>query len=50
MKVIRGIKGASRCIMKKRVGAISVSGANPDIDISIAVMRTEDIEEITDKK
>lgn len=51
LKVIRGVKGGIPLYYeKKRVGAIGVSGANPDIDKSIAVKGIEDIEEIIDKK
>ena len=51
LKVIRGVKGGIPLYYKgKLVGAIGVSGANPDIDKIIALKGIEKIEELTDKK
>ena len=51
LKVIRGVKGGIPLYyQEKLVGAIGVSGANPDIDKIIAVKGIEKIEELTDKK
>jgi glc operon protein GlcG len=51
LKVIRGVKGGIPLYYEgKLVGAIGVSGANPDIDKIIAVKGIEKIEELSDKK
>ena len=51
LKVIRAVKGGIPIYYNgKVVGAISVSGANPDIDKMIAPIRIEGMEELTDKK
>jgi glc operon protein GlcG len=51
LKVIRGVKGGIPLYYNgKVVGAIGVSGANPDIDKIIALKGIESIEELTDKK
>ena len=51
LKVIRGVKGGIPLYyQEKLVGAIGVSGANPDIDKIIAFKGIEKIEELTDKK
>jgi len=51
LKVIRGVKGGIPLYYKgKVVGAIGVSGANPDIDKIIALKGIEGMEELTDKK
>ncbi|MDA8823028.1 heme-binding protein [Opitutales bacterium] len=51
LKVIRGVKGGIPLYYEgKLVGAIGVSGANPEIDKIIAVKGIEKIEELTDKK
>ena len=51
LKVIRGVKGGIPLYYKgKVVGAIGVSGANPDIDKIIALKGIEGMKELTDKK
>jgi glc operon protein GlcG len=51
LKVIRGVKGGIPLYYNgKVVGAIGVSGANPDIDKIIALKGIEGMEELTDKK
>jgi len=51
LKVIRGVKGGIPLYYEgKLVGAIGVSGANPDIDKIIAVKGIKEIAELTDKK
>ena len=51
LKVIRGVKGGIPLYYERKlVGAIGVSGANPNIDKMIAIKGIEKIEELTDKK
>jgi uncharacterized protein GlcG (DUF336 family) len=51
LKVIRGVKGGIPLYYEgKLVGAIGVSGANPEIDKIIAVKGIKEIAELTDKK
>jgi uncharacterized protein GlcG (DUF336 family) len=51
LKVIRGVKGGIPLYYERKlVGAIGVSGANPNIDKIIAIKGIEKIEELTDKK
>ena len=49
-KIIRGVKGGIPLFYEeKRVGAIGVSGAHPDIDKAIALKGIADLPEISDK-
>lgn len=51
LNVIRGVKGGIPLYYKgKVVGAIGVSGANPDIDKIIALKGIEGMEELTERK
>ena len=49
-KIIRGVKGGIPLFYKgKRVGAVGVSGAHPDVDKVIALKGIADLPEISDK-
>ena len=51
LKVIRGVKGGIPLYYKSKIiGAIGVSGANPDIDKIIALKGIKNIQAISDKK